>query len=656
MPQAQNDLLAALGQAAGLLREAGLTDAQVERALAVCGQALGCQGLALMRLVCAEDRRQWQPVAIWAGAPRAREAAPALALAATAALGENAGRAAFRLSASGEAPAALLQPLFLGEKPCACLAAWAPAPDPAKPRAQAFLAALTPVLELWLGRCNQEKLTADILDELPLPTLIQDTQGYITVWNPAMAERTGWEAARIVGVGDYIHSIPFYYIRRPMVCDLIQTPDPVWEAVYPEYRRERNGVVSLSYCPNLPGGPIYFRAYTTRLKDLNGRYVGALEFIQDVTEEKVVEKELRRSESLYRTVTDFAGVGILLFSRARILRYNKYVEQLIGSSPDRAGLDKLIELILPEDRDEVQRRFDQLFENPYQTTQFEFRAQMGNMVHTFRGFAGVLDLEDQVTIHFIFDDITRQKELAEKARVNELKLYHEDRLASLGVMAAGIAHELNQPLNTIRVVTEGILYGMEQGWPLIEQELGEELKMVARQVGRMSQVIQNIRDFARNEETPASQELDINLAVENVFSMIGRQLQARGVRVGLELDRGLPLVTGNLHRLEQVIMNLVVNARQALEECDKPLRELVVRTGRAGEEVFVEVEDNATGVPEDMALKIFDPFVTTKEVGQGTGLGLSISKSIVSDLKGDVSFLNNERGGATFRVNLPARA
>ncbi len=521
---------------------------------------------------------------------------------------------------------------------------------------QEFLDAFVAVLDLWISRGDLAKRLDDVLEAVPIPTLIEDTQGVITVWNPAMAERTGWGAPRVVGQGDYTHSVPFYDNRRPMVCDLLMYPDAAWEAVYPEFSRVGDTVTGMSYCPNLPGGPIYFRYKAVKLYDLNHRLRGVLEFIRDVTGEKVVEKELRRSETLYRTVTDFAGVGIVVFNAQRILHRNRFVSQLMGDGEGESHFQRLGELIHPEDRQRVLQCFEDLFRDPYQPAQFEFRGLQGKSIHHYRGFAGVLDFEDQATIHFIFDDITLKKDLAEKARLNELKLYHEDRLTSLGIMAAGIAHELNQPLSAIRVVAEGLLFGMEQDWQLDRAELGEGLEMISRQVRRMSQVIQNIRDFARDDQGVYSQEVDLNLAVDNVFSMIGRQLEARGVQVVRELDPHLPPVDANLHRLEQVIMNLVVNARQAHQESTRALKSLWVRTGRQGpERVFLEVGDNATGVPVEVMAKIFDPFFTTKQVGQGTGLGLSISKSIVTEFQGDISFCNNPQGGATFTVSLPVR-
>ncbi|MCF8039944.1 MAG: PAS domain-containing protein [Desulfohalobiaceae bacterium] len=552
-------------------------------------------------------------------------------------------------------PEVRLAPVRLDEDLFGLLAFWGRSPMDRGPDFQQFLESCLDLLELWISRENMHHEMQDILRAVPIPTMIEDTKGRITAWNPAMEARTGWKAERILFKGNYIHAVPFYYERRPMASDLMMYPDPEWESVYVEFQRHSQTTSGMSLCPNLPGGPIYFSFDASFCYDINHRLKGVIEFITDVTEEREVRRELRRSESLYRTVTDFAGVGIILFSFSKIIYMNKYVAELLKVPAGSSDIQNLQNLIHPEDYPEVLSQFESLFQAPYNPAQFEFRACPDCGSRHYRGFAGLLDFDEQATIHFIFDDITLQKELAEKARLHELRLYHEDRLTSLGIMAAGIAHELNQPLNTIRVVNDGLKYGMEQNWSLSETELLEELDMISRQVQRMSKVIQNIRDFARGDQAQTLHEVDINQAVENVFSMIGRQLEARGINVHLNLDPNLPRIKANLHRLEQVIMNLLVNARQALQGSARTKKKLWVCTGHQDGVAVFEVGDNATGIPAEIAGNIFDPFVTTKEVGQGTGLGLSISKSIMTELKGDMTFFNNHLNGATFRGTLPVR-
>ena len=169
----------------------------------------------------------------------------------------------------------------------------------------------------------------------------------------------------------------------------------------------------------------------------------------------------------------------------------------------------------------------------------------------------------------------------------------------------------------------------------------------------MSEVIQNIRNFGREDREHTLEDLNVNDAIENVFSMLGRQLEVHGIQVKKNLLRGLPPIKANLNRLEQVIMNLVVNARQGLDECYKDPKELWVRTFERNGNVLIEVGDNATGIPNHIMMKIFDPFFTTKPVGKGTGLGLTISQSIMAEIGGYINVFNNEKGGATFVVNAP---
>jgi C4-dicarboxylate-specific signal transduction histidine kinase len=181
------------------------------------------------------------------------------------------------------------------------------------------------------------------------------------------------------------------------------------------------------------------------------------------------------------------------------------------------------------------------------------------------------------------------------------------------------------------------------------------MDLISMQVLRMSEVIQNIRNFAREDRDYAQEDVNVNQAIGNVFSMIGRQFEAHDILVAKSLGHDLPAVQANLNRLEQVIMNLLVNARQALDGCSREQKELRIKTGRQGEAVYIEVADNATGIPPEAIERIFDPFFTTKEVGQGTGLGLTISQSIIREFKGTIDVSNNERGGATFLVTIPVR-
>ena len=522
------------------------------------------------------------------------------------------------------------------------------------PDIDAFFRAVISIFELWFSKMDESKKVDDLLDFVPIPMLSVNTDGITTAWNTAVEEMTGWDASRVLGKGNYECSLPFYGIRRPMIVDLIMNPDPKWEATYLDYRREGDVVRSMAFVPLITGAGRFVTGITAKMRDFNGRVFGSLHHIRDITHERQVESRLKSSESMFRTITDYAGLGIALFGKERAFYYNERFENLLSASGKEIDLQDLLNAVREEEQEQVRSRLQRMFEGIEKgPLRLELQARTEARDLHYTSYAQMLEYEGSPSICFILDDTTELKEMAEKARLNELKMYHEDRLAALGTMAAGIAHELNQPLNTIRVVTDGLFFGREEGWLLDEEELFDSLEMVSRQVARMTEVIRNIRNFAREDRMPPSLDVHTNQAIENVFSMIGRQLEAHGIQVYKELGAKLPPLHGQPNRLEQVIMNLVVNARQALDECAHDYKELWVRTGLRDKSVFIEVGDNATGIPEGRKRKIFDPFFTTKEAGMGTGLGLTITQSIIKEFEGRIETFNNEKGGATFVVTVP---
>jgi len=517
-----------------------------------------------------------------------------------------------------------------------------------------FLECVINLFELWLSKVNINKTLDDLINFLPYAVIGVDTQGNVTVWNSAVEQMTGWKGSRVLGKGNYEYAPAFYGIRRPAMCDLILHPDPRWLATYTEYREEGDVVHSSIFTPALGGTGAFVTSITGRMRDINGRVYGSLHMVRDVTRERQIESKLQSSESMFKTITDYAGLGIALFQKGTALYYNDRFESLLGISGREICLNDLIEAVDITDRTEIRSRLDSLFQGTEKgPLRLDLNVKVGNRHRYYSSYSQILDYEGNPTICFVLDDTTEQKELARKVRLNEVKMYHEGRLTSLGIMAAGIAHELNQPLNTIRVVTDGFLFGRDEGWSLDSDELYEGMEMISNQVQRMSEVIRNIRNFSREDREEEYADVDVNRTIEDVFSMIGRQFEAHGIVVHKKLADGLPPVRAHSNRLEQVIMNLLVNARQALDECNREHKELWITTEQTEQSVCIETIDNATGIPSDLIDKIFDPFFTTKEVGQGTGLGLTISKSIVRDINGTIEVSNNDHGGATFLITLP---
>ncbi|HEB74403.1 MAG TPA: PAS domain S-box protein, partial [Candidatus Desulfofervidus auxilii] len=236
----------------------------------------------------------------------------------------------------------------------------------------------------------------------------------------------------------------------------------------------------------------------------------------------------------------------------------------------------------------------------------------------------------------------------------EAQLIQASKLATLGEMAAGIAHELNQPLNVIKVGSDFFKKTIERGKKVNDEELKTVAQQISSQVDRASQIINHLREFSRVAEIKAH-EVNINEPIRNVFKILGQQLRLREIEVELDLDEKLPCIMAESNRLEQVFINLVTNARDAMEnKAASSTKLLKIKSFIDKGDVTVTVSDTGKGIPENIIDRIFEPFFTTKEAGRGTGLGLSISYAIVTDYGGTITVESKEGKGTTFELRFPA--
>ena len=235
-----------------------------------------------------------------------------------------------------------------------------------------------------------------------------------------------------------------------------------------------------------------------------------------------------------------------------------------------------------------------------------------------------------------------------------IQLVQSEKLTALGELTAGVAHELNQPLNGIKIISQSILRDIEKN-RFEEENIGKDLTDIVNQVNRMAEIIGHMRLFTRQTEGTTETMIDINTVVKGPFTLLGQQLKNNNIEVMMEFAPDLPKVMGDPIRLEQVIMNLITNARGAVESSGQENKRIEIRTYQndSQQEVVAEVKDNGGGIPEDLREKIFQPFFTTKEPGKGTGLGLSESSKIIEEHKGRIELETKVGEGTTFRVMLP---
>jgi C4-dicarboxylate-specific signal transduction histidine kinase len=258
-------------------------------------------------------------------------------------------------------------------------------------------------------------------------------------------------------------------------------------------------------------------------------------------------------------------------------------------------------------------------------------------------------------IHIMGDlrETTQEMERREQdLRDKQEQLVQAGKLATLGELTTGVAHELNNPLNNIGLYVGNVIDQIRLG-EIETEHFVSDLEKAMEQVRKATDIISHLRTFGR--AAPVSiEQVDVDDVIERSLLLVHEQLRLRGIEVELELCPDELLVLANPIQLEQVFINLLTNARDALEES----RRKVIRIASAREDqlILIAFSDTGPGIPQDIQQRIFDPFFTTKEVGAGTGLGLSITYSILKEYGGDITVSSKKGKGATFLIELPFAA
>jgi two-component system, NtrC family, sensor kinase len=270
---------------------------------------------------------------------------------------------------------------------------------------------------------------------------------------------------------------------------------------------------------------------------------------------------------------------------------------------------------------------------------------LGNEVHFFRLSKIPMRLDRDAITHVITigEDVT-------DSRAVQGRIMQSEKLAAVGQLAAGVMHEINNPLATIGACVAAIQGKLEDGQGTTAA-LGEYLDIIDREVERCSKIVDGLLDFSR-PKGQSKAPLSVHALVDETLFLLKHHQRFKRMAVDRKLEPALPRILGNKEQLIQALMALLLNAVDAMEQTGR----LAVRAarGQRDDEVVVEVEDTGVGIPREDQSKIFEPFYTTKQPGRGTGLGLSICYGIVEDHRGRIEVDSSPGRGATFRVYLPA--
>ena len=381
---------------------------------------------------------------------------------------------------------------------------------------------------------------------------------------------------------------------------------------------------------------------TTRLDD--GRY---LAFVRDVTERRAAEEVVQRAEASFRALLDVLPAlvvvhrqGIIVYANATAAKACAY-----GSPAEMVG-SRVIDLVYPDDRAGVAARIRRMVETG---------AAEGLERERFMRRDGTHFEAEVVAFPLVFDGkpslLAVATDATESAKLRA-QLIHSDRLASIGLLAAGVAHEINNPLAYVLPNLERLAEGLASPSPDLAA-LQDNVRGALDGVRRVQKIVRDLGSFAREarDDTTAT---DVDAAVESALLLAESELRFRA-RVTRDLA-ARSRVRANEGRLVQVLLNLVVNAAHAIPEGDAAAHEVKVTTRDAPGEVRITVSDTGEGIAREHLPRLFDPFFTTKAPGAGSGLGLSVCQSIVSSFGGRIEVDSTRGVGSAFTVVLPAVA
>ncbi len=400
--------------------------------------------------------------------------------------------------------------------------------------------------------------------------------------------------------------------------------------------------------PNKHGTTLYWVVKTSPIKNARGDIVAVMEMCLDITYKKKLEEELEISERRYRAI--FNNIPNPLFvldaETLEILDCNGSVKAIYGYSRDEI-IHKSFPLFFKEGERE---RLSSMLKNSVMLNQVRHMTKEGREIFVNIRISPSEHL-DQRSLLVTTSDITQQLEI-------EQQLIQASKMATLGEMATGVAHELNQPLSVIRTASDFFTRKMNRKEKIEDETLITLSQKIANNVDRATKIINHMREFGRKSDL-SLEKVQVNEVLRKAHDVLSQQLKLRGIEVIWTLGEDLPVIEADPVKLEQVFINLLLNARDAIEENLEAVGDetvsgkIIIGTELRGNEVTVEVHDTGTGIPEPIRDKIFEPFFTTKKVGKGTGLGLSISYGIIKECGGTIQVVPARNRGACFIIKLP---
>jgi PAS domain S-box-containing protein len=367
-------------------------------------------------------------------------------------------------------------------------------------------------------------------------------------------------------------------------------------------------------------------------------------YFRDVSIEREVVAALRRSEARFRFLVEAAPDGVVILKRGMIVFINPKAARLLGVGIAEALGRPIAAFLPPDDAALAGQRIGAMLRDGVELPPSEYGV-LAERARVVEIKSVVCEWDGEPAVLAFARDVTERKAI-------QRRLVESDRLAALGTLAAGVAHEINNPLTYARLSAQHVARLLDAaGLPDdVLAVLRGYLDDVDHGIARIASITQSLRSFVKDDgDAPGA--VDLDAVITRALKMVDNDLRhaARLVRQVAPM----PPVVGHAARLEQVFVNVLINAIKALPPDPEAPHEIHVTTEHAGDRVTVAIRDTGCGIPAALVGRIFDPFFTTRDIGHGMGLGLSVSKTIVEKLGGEIEVDSTENVGTTVRVHVP---
>lgn len=393
---------------------------------------------------------------------------------------------------------------------------------------------------------------------------------------------------------------------------------------------------------------------------------------QEVREHKRTEEALKESEKKFRSLFNSAGDAIFIHNlEGQMYEVNQAACERLGYDQDELLRMTHMDIDTPEQALQVPARLKELQQQKYLRFESAHLTKNGQSIPV-EIISKTINYNGEPAIVSTARDITERKQTEEALREKEKQLFQAQKMESLGTLVAGVAHEINNPINLIlfnipllQNVWQDFLpiieaYAQKEpaikygglAYPYLREKLDPLLTDTGMAANRIAKIVSSLKDFSRQSDVTDKKPIRINAAVKEAFKLAQTTLRKSNVAVELSLEQNLPLLDGNIQSIQQVVLNLIINAAQAIEH-DKGKIDIATGFNEEQKQQYVSVSDNGKGIDPSIAERIFDPFITDKQAQGGTGLGLSITYSLVRAHGGTISFSGNQDTGTVFTVCFP---